>query len=126
MTGISWPLIVLFVLIFGSAYGTVSILRPVLAREILDGTSFGAKSGALALPFLAGSAVAPYLGSIVWSIGGYTLMLGLAVAINCVWRFSCASGGGPSGKKVSISHTSRFLPHSRCAILVARTDPPLC
>ena len=63
------------VILFGGAYGTVSILRPLLAREILGETNFGAKSGALAMPYLAGSAISPFLGSILWSIGGYDFML---------------------------------------------------
>jgi hypothetical protein len=64
-----------FVILFGAAYGTVSILRPLVAREILGGANFGAKSGALALPYLAGSASAPYLGSLIWNLGGYDLLL---------------------------------------------------
>lgn len=75
-----------FVIFFGSAYGTVSILRPLLARDILGEEDFGAKSGALALPFLAGSALAPFLGALVWSWGGYDLMLILllgSIAIGC-------------------------------------------
>jgi hypothetical protein len=36
---------------------------------------FGAKSGALALVFLAGSGSAPFIGSLVWSWGGYELVL---------------------------------------------------
>ena len=69
-----------FVILFGAAYGTVSILRPVLAREILGDDSFGAKSGALALPYLAGAATAPYLGSLIWNVGGYGLMLNVLMA----------------------------------------------
>lgn len=64
-----------FVILFGGAYGTVSILRPLLAREILGETNFGAKSGALAVPYLAGSAFAPYVGALIWNVGGYDLML---------------------------------------------------
>ena len=70
-----------FVILFGSAYGTVSILRPLLARDILGQADFGAKSGALALPFLAGSASAPYVGSLIWIHGGYDLMLTVMLAI---------------------------------------------
>jgi len=77
-------LLVGFVILFGSAHGVVSIVRPVVAREILGGNNFGAKFGALAMLYLAGSAAAPYLGSLVWSIGGYDLvlpgMIGLAMA----------------------------------------------
>ena len=63
------------ILSFGGAYGTVSILRPVVARDILGGSHFGAKSGALALPYLAGSALAPFFGAMVWRLGGYDLLL---------------------------------------------------
>ena len=64
-----------FVVIFGCAYGTVSIVRPLTARDVLGDDNFGAKSGALALPYQMGSAAAPYLGSLVWSIGSYDLVL---------------------------------------------------
>lgn len=79
-----------FVILFGSAYGTVSILRPLLAREILGERNFGAKSGALALPFLAGAALAPYLGSLIWALGGYDLMLSSVLGVMvlgclCYW-----------------------------------------
>ena len=76
-------LLVGFVILFGSAHGVVSIVRPVVARDILGGNNFGAKFGAMALLYLAGSAAAPYLGSLVWGIGGYDLvlmaMIGLAL-----------------------------------------------
>lgn len=70
-----------FVILFGSAYGTVSILRPLLARDILGESNFGAKSGALALPYLAGSALAPFLGSLIWSRVGYNSMLFILLVI---------------------------------------------
>ncbi len=68
-------LLVGFVILFGGAYGMVSIIRPVIARELLGERQFGAKSGALALVYLAGSAAAPFLGSLGWSWGGYGLVL---------------------------------------------------
>lgn len=64
-----------FVILFGGAYGMVSIIRPVIARELLGERQFGAKSGALALVYLAGSASAPFLGSLGWTWGGYELVL---------------------------------------------------
>ena len=70
------PAIILgFIILFGSAHGTVNILRPLLVREILGETNFGAKSGALAMLYLTGSAMAPFLGSLLWNWGGYDLML---------------------------------------------------
>ncbi len=68
-------LLIGFVIFFGGAYGMVSIIRPVIARELLGERQFGAKSGALALVYLAGSASAPFLGSLGWSWGGYRMVL---------------------------------------------------
>lgn len=68
-------LIILFVVIFGAAYGTMSILRPVLAREILGEADFGSKSGALAFLYLTASASSAYVGALIWRVGGYDLML---------------------------------------------------
>ena len=68
-------LLVGFVILFGGAYGMVSIIRPVIARELLGEAHFGAKSGALSLIYLVGSASAPFLGSLGWGWGGYDLVL---------------------------------------------------
>lgn len=84
--GAALVLVIGFVTLFGAAYGTVSILRPVIAREVLGGNNFGAKAGALAVPYLLGSASAPYLGSLLWGIGGYDLMIAVLMA--------CAGAGG--------------------------------
>ncbi len=74
-------LLVGFVILFGSAHGVVSIVRPVVARDILGGNNFGAKFGAMALLYLAGSAAAPYLGSLVWGVGGYDLVLTVIIGL---------------------------------------------
>ena len=73
--GVTPALLIVFVILFGGAYGMVSIIRPVIARELLGEQQFGAKSGALALVYLVGSASAPLLGALVWSVGGYDLVL---------------------------------------------------
>jgi len=78
ITGDSRTLAVVFVLIYGSAWGTTSILRPVIARDILGEDNFGAKSGSLALIFLTATASSAYLGAVIWGISGYgTLLAGL-------------------------------------------------
>ena len=73
-----------FVILFGGAYGTTSILRPLIARDLLGEQNFGAKSGALALPYLVGAALSPYLGSIIWGLGGYNTMLGSLIIISAI------------------------------------------
>lgn len=74
-SGASVGLLVLFVIFFGSFYGMVSVLRPVIARELLGGEEYGSKSGILALLYLSMSAVAPYLGALLWQRGGYDIVL---------------------------------------------------
>lgn len=73
--GVTPGLVIAFVILYGGAYGVVSIIRPVIARNLLGERQFGAKSGGLALIYLAGSASAPFLGALVWSRGGYSLVL---------------------------------------------------
>ena len=81
VAGTSPVLIGASVALFGAAYGTVSILRPVVARDMLGGDGFGAISGGLALLYLASSAISAYLGAVIWQVGGYRLMLALLVAL---------------------------------------------
>lgn len=66
---------VLFAMVFGSGYGTLSIIRPVIARDILGDENFGAKSGLLAFFYLIGAAASPFVGSLVWVAGGYDALI---------------------------------------------------
>ena len=75
VAGVTPALLIAFVVLFGGAYGVVSIIRPVIARSLLGERQFGAKSGGLALVYLVGAASAPFLGSLVWGLGGYRLVL---------------------------------------------------
>ncbi len=74
-------LLVGFVILFGAGHGIVSIVRPVIARNILGGNNFGAKFGAMALCYLVGSASAPFVGSLIWGVGGYDLVLPVLVVL---------------------------------------------
>jgi len=64
-----------FAIFFGGAHGVVSIIRPMLAWQILGEENFGAKSGYLASMFFIGGALAPFTGSIIWELGGYDVVL---------------------------------------------------
>lgn len=75
VAGIQPWLLVIFIPLFGGGYGIMSIIRPVIAREVLGGNDFGSKSGVLALVYLLGAGSAPWLGSIIWRGGGYSLVL---------------------------------------------------
>ncbi len=68
-------LLVAFVLLQGSAIGMTSITRPVVLAELLGRAGFGSISGALALPYMLGTAFAPTLAALIWVLGGYDLVL---------------------------------------------------
>jgi MFS family permease len=68
-------LVVAFVILFGAGYGVVSIIRPLIARDILGENKIGAKLGAMSLIYLVGSASAAFIGSLIWGMGGYNLVL---------------------------------------------------
>ena len=74
-------MIAVFVLLQGSGYGVTSITRPVVTAEILGRTGFGAISGAMAMGFVGGTAMAPLLGAEIWKRGGYDLVLQAVVGI---------------------------------------------
>jgi hypothetical protein len=94
-------LLVGFVILFGAAHGVVSIVRPVIAREILGGNNFGAKFGALALLYLVGSASAPFIGSLIWGLGGYDLVLPLLIGLSLVGLFLYLAAHRVSGQPKS-------------------------
>ncbi len=64
-------LLFVFVLLQGSGYGVTSITRPVVTANLLGRTGFGSISGALALPFMGATAIAPTLAAAIWTVGGY-------------------------------------------------------
>ena len=70
------PLLVIgFVVLHGSGNGVTSIMRPVVTRDILGQRDFGAISGAMSAPTLAAAASAPFIGSLLWEVGGYVFTL---------------------------------------------------
>ena len=95
-------LVFLLVQLFGGGYGLVSIMRPVIARDILGEADFGVHCGVITLIYLMGSAASPFPGSPSWGFGGYDLLLYwlmvfaiLGVSLYVV-PYSIAEGGLPS------------------------------
>ena len=64
-----------FVTLLGACYGVVSIAKPLVTADLLGRDGFGAISGALALPFVALMAAAPFVAVLLWRAGGYDLMI---------------------------------------------------
>jgi predicted MFS family arabinose efflux permease len=72
-------LIFLFAMLQGASFGVVSILRPVLVAEVLGRVAFGAIASRIAIPFLIAAAIAPYLAALLWGLGGYNLVIVVAL-----------------------------------------------
>jgi MFS family permease len=77
-------LIIPFVILQGAGAGVLSIIRPTVVAELLGRKDFGVISGLLAMGFVAGSAFAPTVASLVWAVGGYDMVLLLTIAIPLV------------------------------------------
>ncbi len=73
-------LVIGFVILQGGGYGVTSIMRPVVTRDIMGEANFGAIAGIMAVPYLACVAVAPFLGALLWQLGGYDLSIAAAFA----------------------------------------------
>lgn len=73
-----------FVVLFGGGFGVTCIIRPVIALDILGYRDFGTKSGSLASLYLLGAALAPWIGSVFWSMGGYQLVLQCALIFSLI------------------------------------------
>jgi len=63
--------LIIFIIIFGTSYGTISILRPVMTRILLGEKHFGLKSGYLGGAYLIGTAAAPSFGAVIWKLFNY-------------------------------------------------------
>ncbi|MCG8492258.1 MAG: MFS transporter [Sneathiellales bacterium] len=76
MTSFSAPtMLALFIILQGSGIGVLSIMKPMVTRDILGGENFGLKNGAFSVPYQVGSAFSGLIGSLIWAMGDYNLML---------------------------------------------------
>lgn len=74
-------LALVFVIPYGTTYGIVSIVRPVLAAEYLGRAGFGVISGMLGAPYVLGFAAGPALAAVIWSRVGYDPVIALAFGL---------------------------------------------
>ena len=79
MAGAAPWLVAVFVMMHGAGYGTASIMRPVLTADLLGRHRFGVTAGKLAIPFMLGFAVGPTIAALVWEVGGYDMVIVLAL-----------------------------------------------
>lgn len=74
----------LAVALLGAGFGLTSIMRPVLSQELLGAERIASQLGWLALPYQLAFATAPFLGALLWQIGGYDTMLATASCAACL------------------------------------------
>ncbi|MBF9047849.1 MFS transporter [Rhodobacterales bacterium LSUCC0031] len=72
-------LALVFALAQGMGNGVISILRPVVTREVMGEAGFGESAGAVARLSLFAFAIAPGLGAVLADIAGYGAVIGLCV-----------------------------------------------
>ena len=83
-------LLPLFVVLQGAGIGISSILRPVMTAELLGRAHFGIISGFLAIPSILAAALAPTLAALVWGMGGYEMVIVMAI-VAAVIGLGCIS-----------------------------------
>ncbi len=69
------------IILQGSGIGIMSIMKPIVSRELMGGKNFGLKSGAISVPFFTGAAFSAFLASLLWAQGGYDLVLKVALVL---------------------------------------------
>jgi hypothetical protein len=73
-------LVLVFAVAQGMGNGVISILRPVVTREVMGEAGFGESAGAVARLSLFAFAIAPGLGAVLADLAGYGAVLALCVA----------------------------------------------
>lgn len=71
----SFYLAFLFILFNSAAFGSMAILKPLVQNDIFGKMNFGKIHGILAICFMSGSIAGPWIGSLIWSFGGYNFLI---------------------------------------------------
>lgn len=75
LAGAGVALLLAFVALQGAGYGVTSITRPAITADYLGRAGFGVISGAIGAAFMAANAAAPTVAALIWTSGGYDLVL---------------------------------------------------
>ena len=77
--GVSPLLLIGFVALQGAGYGVASIVRPIFIAEQFGRENFGTVAGLLAIASIGGTAASPTIAALIWTFGGYALVIGFAL-----------------------------------------------
>jgi hypothetical protein len=85
VAGSGLPLLIVFVVMYGTSNGVMTIVRAVTPAELFGRESYGAINGALSAPVIVSRAAAPIAASVLWSASGsYRAVLWVLVALGLV------------------------------------------
>ena len=84
----SFYLAFLFILFNSAAFGSMAILKPLVQNDIFGKMNFGKIHGILAICFMSGSIAGPWIGSLIWSFGGYNFLIILFFILAIFGNFS--------------------------------------
>jgi predicted MFS family arabinose efflux permease len=80
--GLQWGYVLIFIALYGSSNGVMTIARGIIPAELFGRQRYGAVNGALAAPVLASRALGPLLAAMIWSVaGGYDAVILTLAAI---------------------------------------------
>ncbi len=77
--GVSPVLLIGFVALQGAGYGVASIVKPIYIAEQFGRENFGTVAGLLAIASITGTAASPTIAALIWTFGGYELVIGFAL-----------------------------------------------
>ncbi len=73
--GVTPSLLVLFVVLQGACFGMTTVLKALVTVDLMGSSGFGVISGLMAVPYLGGLAIAPFMGAFLWRLAGYDMMI---------------------------------------------------
>jgi MFS family permease len=80
--GLHWEYALVFIALYGSSNGVMTIARGIIPAELFGRQRYGAVNGALAAPVLASRALGPLIAAVIWSVaGGYDAVIVTLAAI---------------------------------------------
>ncbi|HEX6141465.1 MAG TPA: MFS transporter [Geminicoccaceae bacterium] len=101
LAGAGVALLLAFVALQGAGYGVTSITRPAITADYLGRAGFGVISGAIGSAFMAANAAAPTVAALIWTSGGYDLVLMTCIlaAVLGLAAFAAASAPVVRGRR---------------------------
>jgi MFS family permease len=105
VTGVQWPLLAAFAIIYGTGNGVMTIVRGAIPAELFGRDAYGAVNGAMAAPVIIAKAIGPLVAALLYAwLGGYdaTLQVLIVVAALSVVVFALSTRAARHGPPAAI------------------------